>query len=113
SIAVLDAVVELCRCRPPRERDKGRAQPLRRPVERHGLMPVPQHGRKAFPAVETQIREPACESRGPLAQLDEAEAHFAVDERLAFRMPLGRILEAAGEVHGLPATSAIASTIGS
>jgi hypothetical protein len=28
-------------------------------------------------------------------------------------VPLGRVLEAAGEVHELPATSAIASTIGS
>ena len=76
-------------------------------------MSVPQHRRKAFPAVETQIRERAGESRGPLPQLHEAEAHPAVDDRLAFRVPLGRVLEAAGEVHELPATSAIASTIGS
>ena len=64
-------------------------------------------------AVEAQIREPGRESRGPLAQLDEAEAHSAVDDCLAFRVPLGRVFEAAREVHELPATSAIASTIGS
>ena len=62
---------------------------------------------------ETQIREAPGESRGPPAQLDEAEAHSVVDDRLAFRVTLGRVLEAAGKVHELPATSAIASTIGS
>jgi hypothetical protein len=76
-------------------------------------VPVPEHRREAIPASETEIRERAGEARSPLEQLDEGEAHSAVDDRFAFRVSCGRVLEAAGEVHEVAATSAIASTIGS
>jgi hypothetical protein len=36
-------------------------------------VPVPQHGREALAAFETKIRKGVCESRGPSAQLGEAE----------------------------------------
>ena len=76
-------------------------------------MPVPEHGGEALPPSETKICEGACEARSPVEQLNEAEAHSAVDDRFAFRMSFGSVLEATGEVHNVPATSAIASTIGS
>ena len=76
-------------------------------------MPVPEHGRKALAASETEICERAGEACSPIEQLDETEAHAAVDDRFAFRVSCGCVLEAPGEVHELPATSAIASTIGS
>ena len=99
--------------RSPRKWNECGAQPLCGPVERHGLVLVPEHRREAVPASEPEICEGAREARSPIEQLDKAEAHSAVDDRFAFGVSCGRVLEAAGEVHELPATSAIASTIGS
>jgi hypothetical protein len=76
-------------------------------------VPVPEHGGEALAPSEAEVCERAGEARSTVEQLDEGEAHSAVDDRFAFRVSFGCVLEATGEIHNVPATSAIASTIGS
>ena len=94
-----------------RERDDDGAEPLAAPVQLDRLGLVREHACDTVAAAHASRGEARRDPRCALAQLRVRQPPALADERLGVGRPLGRVEEAEREVH-VPATSAIASTIG-
>ncbi len=109
--AVPDAVVEVGRRDPVRERDETGAEPLATPVQLDRLRLVGENARDPGSWRNAARSEPVGDPRRANPQLGVRQPRRFADERLRVGGPLCRVKEAECEVHA-PATSAIASTIG-
>jgi hypothetical protein len=110
---VLDAVVDLRSRGTPGEGHEDGAEPLARPVELHRFVPVRHYGGEPVTSREAERLEACGQPRGALAQSGVREPDVSVDQRFPLRVALRGVRQAQGEVHEVPATCAIAFTIGS
>ena len=76
-------------------------------------MAIRQHGSEPVPPREAERFESCCEPRRALAQGVVRQSDLAVDQCLTVRVALCRVDQAEREIHEVPATWTIASTIGS
>ena len=114
SSAVVHAVGQLVGPQAPVERHEDRAEPLRRPVEDGGLDAVLEHRGNAISGSDAQLMQAARRAARALEQFGVGRPLLAVDDRDRLGMALRAGQEMLAEVHApVPATSAMASTIGS